>query len=1605
MQVSYLKLFAFLFFILASQAYASFSEPVVPSNSNFRVYLGNYLQVHEDPESKLIIEDIPALQKRDEFKHADNMALQFGYRDGAIWFIAPVFNNTNSLVSNNLEIRYAPLDLVNVYLVKKDGTISSHTALGDLIPYSKRAIKSRTFLAPLNFEANTNYQLVIRLQSKSSLSAPMYLSSIDALYEYEHYINIAMGMFYGLAFGLFFYNLFLLIIIKDVVYFYYIVYVLGYTLFTASMDGLLFQFWPNSPNWENSSLYLFPCFCGIFLSLFCRTVLQTKKESPISDLLLRGFTALYIFGTAIFIFIDIGIMAKLTAPVIAINAFCILGITIVRFVQGYKAASYFIIGMGSFCFGIISVAAGAMNLHSNYEITPLIFKTGAAIEMIMFSIALAQRISTLQAMNKIARIEQLKRMDKMKDEFLANTSHELRTPLNGIIGLTDSMLDDKSITLNPNELHKLSLISSSGYRLASLINDILDFTKLKHKEIVLRKKPLNLKSMIDTVIELSQPLLKHKNILLINQIDSDLPAVNADEDRIYQILHNLLANAIKFTESGSVSLRARLDKGGVTISIIDTGKGIAPDKFKTIFRSFEQADGSIDREYGGTGLGLAVSKRLVELHGGKVWVKSEENKGSRFSFTLPEVLHGITPPKATDSSLISKTVSGLSKFNIKRDSINAKDTQEDDAQKKNIVKSRSEFELYPKPLSPSLSPSLSTTASHRILVVDDEEINIEVINSQLSNENYDLTIATNGKEALELIDQEPDFDLVLLDIMMPGMSGYEVCQNLRKTHSEDRLPVLMLTAKNQIEDLVNGFKSGANDYLTKPFVKAELLARIQLQLKLKDAIVALAQSERKFRSIYNEALEGIFQISVDGNIVGNPAMAKMLGYQNSEDLKKSITDASLQLFSDTQQYEGLMKSLKSKDVITQYEAQFTRKDQSRIWGSVKINKIFDDAGKMLRLEGLLEDITDQKQAEDALHRAYQDIEDKIDQRTKALQLANEKLNQAKEAAQTATHSKSDFLANMSHEIRTPMNGVITAADLALELKPEATLEKYLSIIRSSGNTLLQIVNDILDFSKIEARQLVIEQHPFNLTELIRYLSDITGIRLQGLGNKVTLESDIDPALPAILIGDKTRIQQILSNLLGNAVKFTEEGHIELGVTRTKQNADRVKLKFYVKDTGIGMKKSYLAELFKPFTQAEASTTRKFGGTGLGMSIASQLAEAMGGHLWAESKSGIGTQFYFEVALAYEADNNDRLANELIRQKEALEGKSILLNRRLLLAEDDLTNQEIAKAVLGNAGMFVDVANNGQEAVEAINNKRYDAIIMDIEMPELNGYEATRQIRLDLQYDDIPIVGMSARALAGDAEKAMEAGMNGYITKPINKKTLLNKLLQLLKEKPRASEIEKSKQIHKSSSNEIGLTGMQELLSMSTPGFDPNQARQDADLDIESFKKVLMIFQKSNHPTLQEIKRAFKEQDWSLIQKLAHKLTGSSANIRAYALQEKASAIENTFNGSPNSYPDKEMIDELEQEFNALDSYLNRLNTPLLPSNEVQEHVDLIQLSQTIGNLKKALEDSEPSKVKKYFTGLLTQIGAKRTNTIKEYIAKFEYDSAINELKEVNQEFD
>ena len=363
------------------------------------------------------------------------------------------------------------------------------------------------------------------------------------------------------------------------------------------------------------------------------------------------------------------------------------------------------------------------------------------------------------------------------------------------------MVDSPFGKLSDTQKDNLSAIIYSGRRLANLVNDILDFSKLKYQDIQLQQKSVGTKEITEVVLKSSQFSIKNKNLKLVNSISADLPPVYADENRLQQILYNLIGNAIKFTESGQVEVSAKLisekDKTQfLAITVSDTGIGIPQDKLEKIFESFEQADGSSTRQYGGTGLGLAITKRFVELHGGKIGVESLLGEGSRFTFTLP--VSENPQEKINISPILSPTVKAVDEYQM----------------------------------TPAVNQVLAADSnSCHILAVDDNPENLRALNNHLSNQNYYVTQTTNGQEALDILDKGFRPDLILLDVMMPRMSGFEVCQKIREKFILAEIPIILLTAKNQISDLAQGYNSGANDYLTKPYSKDELLARIKTHIR------------------------------------------------------------------------------------------------------------------------------------------------------------------------------------------------------------------------------------------------------------------------------------------------------------------------------------------------------------------------------------------------------------------------------------------------------------------------------------------------------------------------------------------------------------------------------------------------------------------------------------------------------------------------------------------------------------------------------------------------------------------------------------------------------
>jgi two-component system sensor histidine kinase ChiS len=398
----------------------------------------------------------------------------------------------------------------------------------------------------------------------------------------------------------------------------------------------------------------------------------------------------------------------------------------------------------------------------------------------------------------------LSRLDQMKDMFLANTSHELRTPLHGIIGLADSLAERAATGPGAGELR---LISASARRLAALVNDLLDFSKLKHRSIELSAKNVDVRAVTDVVLTLIAPMRGTKSIELVNRIPVDLPEARADENRLEQILFNLLGNAIKFTNDGKVELSARaIDKRTIEVTVTDTGIGVPKESFARIFESFEQADGDAAREHGGTGLGLTITKQLVELHGGAIRVDSEVGKGSRFSFTLPVADADPSRPPSGERSPSTPVATIAHTAPV----------------------------TEPPPSSDIAPPS----RRFRVLAVDDDPVNLTVLENYLASSNFSVVTAMSGARALELLETSGPFDAVLLDVMMPKMTGYEACRRIRERHSANELPIVLLTAKTQVSDLVAGFDAGANDYLTKPFAKRELLARVLAHVTIAKTTVA-----------------------------------------------------------------------------------------------------------------------------------------------------------------------------------------------------------------------------------------------------------------------------------------------------------------------------------------------------------------------------------------------------------------------------------------------------------------------------------------------------------------------------------------------------------------------------------------------------------------------------------------------------------------------------------------------------------------------------------------------------------------------------------------------
>ncbi|MCX7746118.1 MAG: ATP-binding protein [Clostridia bacterium] len=654
----------------------------------------------------------------------------------------------------------------------------------------------------IGFFETTENSVEIIIQSSNFKTEKILLGSKEQILKQKIFpVAVNISIFCIILFmGLYHFSIFFLRK-KDKAYLYTGIFCSAASVYTSSLipDPVLFLLFPHL---SFVAYYTIAILSSVIANLFIIIYINSLYPNEINKYIVKTIKFVAIIFSILFIFIytlNHGNVYWVMKPYEVIFSFVSIYLFYVLYKAQQKNKGALIVLAG---YAILFSTSCIDTFSSIFIIGVYHLNKYGWLVFIMFQ-TFTLSLNFTRTFTKVEQMsEKLTSLDKLKDEFLVNTAHELKTPMHGIIGIAETMLDQTGYE-EKKQSQNLSLIIASARRLTELVNNILDFSKMKHQDIVLHNKSLNLWQVVDVVFAVLRPMAKEKELIFKNEISESLN-VYADENRLFQILYNLLGNAVKFTESGEIKVLAVKRNQMIQITVSDTGMGIPEDKLETVFLPFEQVEIEGNSANSGTGLGLSITKNLVELHGGSIHVESQPGKGSSFIFSLPP---------SYESAQNSKPNKG---YTLETNSVDENDNPQTD---------NTEF---------------------RILIADDEPINLQIFINLFRKENYAIQTANNGFEALQAVEVNGKPDLVILDVMMPKMSGYEVCRKLREQYPIHDLPILLVTVKNQPADILAGFEAGANDYLTKPFQTKELKARIKNLLDLKKAVNSAVTSQLNF---------------------------------------------------------------------------------------------------------------------------------------------------------------------------------------------------------------------------------------------------------------------------------------------------------------------------------------------------------------------------------------------------------------------------------------------------------------------------------------------------------------------------------------------------------------------------------------------------------------------------------------------------------------------------------------------------------------------------------------------------------------------------------------
>ena len=748
--------------------------------------LGQAMQVFEDVRGDATIDEVTSSALQAGFRRHDSPVLNAGYSRSVFWLRLDLEYRPQRPDGPQpwlLELAYPPLDRLDLYLADGQGKFQLAQRTGDSLPFASRQIRHHNYLFELDLQPHQPQRVYLRLQSQGSIQAPLSLWAPTAYLEEQPARSYVLGIIYGVLLVMLIYNLFIFLSVRDASYLYYILYIASFGLYQVSVNGAGIEyFWPNNPWWANAATPFLIGSAALFGCQFARSFLHTGAHSPWVD---RTLLLLMASGAGVMILaltVSYALSLRLATYLALLFTVVVFAAGIIAWLRGMRVARYFIIAWSAFLLGGAINSLMVLGYLPNVFLTMYASQIGSALEVGLLSLALADRINAMKeertrilqdSGHKLEVLnQQLANSNRLKDEFLASVTHELRTPMNGVIGSLELM---QTLDLDAELAQYQKTAAGSARDMMRMVDDILVLSELQAGKLYPRREPFSLRGLLDGLRAQHKARAADKGLRFVLELDESLPDTLAgDAGKLAQSLGYLLDNAIKFTGRGEIRLRVGATADGLLLSIevIDTGVGFSVSQETSLYQHFHQLDGSMTREYGGLGIGLAICRQLVDLQGGSLSHESQPGQGSRFRVQVPLIL---------PSALAAPPV--------------------------------------PAPRAPAQlarSPEQCT-----VLVVEDNAINQLVTRGMLLKLGYRVRTADNGAEALEVLRREP-VDAVLMDCQMPVLDGFATCRALRILPGCAELPVLAITAHSHSGDRERCLAAGMSDYLAKP-VKFEAL--------------------------------------------------------------------------------------------------------------------------------------------------------------------------------------------------------------------------------------------------------------------------------------------------------------------------------------------------------------------------------------------------------------------------------------------------------------------------------------------------------------------------------------------------------------------------------------------------------------------------------------------------------------------------------------------------------------------------------------------------------------------------------------------------------------